>query len=244
MGGLSPVPVVATAHPPIALLVDRDVDTRTIYAEFLRQAAWHIEEAAGGPEALAKAISRRPDVIVTETHLPGINGYDLCGLLRRDPATEQIPLVLVAADAHKNDVRRAEKVGANAILVKPLLPEKLLATVHDLLQHSLELRSRSAAVRSKMANELARSTELLERSRRTTRKLMLSHAQFRRDTTTPPIAPPVLICPQCDHQLIYQRSHIGGVSERHPEQWDYFECEAGCGTFQYRERTRKLRKAL
>jgi chemotaxis family two-component system response regulator PixH len=244
MNGLSTVPVVTRAHPPVALLVDRNVDTRTMYAEFLRQAAWQIEEAAAGPEALAKAISQPPDVIVTETRLPGINGYDLCGLLRRDSATEKIPVVLVAGDAYKDDVRRAEKAGADAVLVKPLLPEKLLATVHDLLEHSLALRSRSAAVRSKMANELARSAELLERSRRTTRKLMLSHAQFRRDTTTPPITPPTLICPRCDQQLIYRRSHIGGVSERHPEQWDYFECEAGCGTFQYRERTRKLRAAL
>jgi DNA-binding response OmpR family regulator len=215
-----------------------------MYAEFMRLASWRIEEAAGGPEALAKAIAHHPDVIVTETRLPGINGYDLCGLLRRDLATEQIPVVIVTRDTHNEDLTRAQKAGADAVLVKPFRPEKLLATVRDLLEHSLTLRSRSTAVRSKMANELARSAELLERSRRTTRKFILSHAQFRRDTTTPPITPPVLICPQCDQPLTYTRSHIGGVSERHPEQWDYFECQAGCGTFQYRERTRKLRKAL
>ena len=41
---------------------------------------------------------------------------------------------------------------------------------------------------------------------------------------------------------MYRRSHVGGVSSKHSEQWDYFDCEAGCGTFQYRTRTRKLRK--
>jgi hypothetical protein len=46
----------------------------------------------------------------------------------------------------------------------------------------------------------------------------------------------------CDLTLRYLRSHIGGVNARNPEQWDYFECARGCGTFQYRERTRKLRK--
>jgi hypothetical protein len=71
---------------------------------------------------------------------------------------------------------------------------------------------------------------------------MLSRTLHRHDTTSPAIAPPSLICPQCDQPLAYQRSHVGGVSEKHPEQWDYFQCQAGCGTFQYRERTRKLRK--
>jgi len=42
--------------------------------------------------------------------------------------------------------------------------------------------------------------------------------------------------------LKYLHSHIGGVSARHSEQWDYFECPGACGTFQYRERTRRLRK--
>jgi hypothetical protein len=64
----------------------------------------------------------------------------------------------------------------------------------------------------------------------------------RHDTTAPPVTPPALICPQCDQLLAYQRSHIGGVSARHADQWDYYECPAGCGVFQYRERTRKLRR--
>jgi hypothetical protein len=59
-------------------------------------------------------------------------------------------------------------------------------------------------------------------------------------TTTPPLEPPELVCPACDHKLQYQGSHLGGVSDRHPEQWDEFRC-AACGPFEYRQRTRKLR---
>ena len=54
--------------------------------------------------------------------------------------------------------------------------------------------------------------------------------------------PPALVCPDCNKALKYLRSHVGGVNARQPEQWDYFECGTGCGTFQFRERTRKLRK--
>jgi DNA-binding response OmpR family regulator len=203
-------PDLVPARPSLALLVDCDVDTRGVYAEYMRRAAWEVEEAVDGPEALAKAIARLPEVVVTAVH--------------------------------KNDVTRAEEAGADAVLIKPCPPEDVLAAVRVLVAHGQELRTRSVAIRSKLANELERSAALLERSRQSTRKLMLSHAQFRRDTATPPVTPPILICPQCDQPLLYRRSHIGGVSERHLEQWDYFECGGGCGTFQYRERTRKLRK--
>jgi hypothetical protein len=70
----------------------------------------------------------------------------------------------------------------------------------------------------------------------------LSRQFSREDTTTPPDAPPALVCPACDQPLLYMRSHVGGVSERHREQWDYFDCPNGCGSFQYRQRTRKLRR--
>jgi hypothetical protein len=64
----------------------------------------------------------------------------------------------------------------------------------------------------------------------------------RVETDAPPAAPPSLVCPACDKPLVYARSHVGGVNARSSEQWDYFDCPSGCGTFQYRQRTRKLRR--
>jgi len=80
---------VAHTSPPnrehcLALLVDRDPDSRRMYADCLRQAAYEVEHAEDGREALAKAISQRPHVIITETQLPGIDGYRLCELLKAD----------------------------------------------------------------------------------------------------------------------------------------------------------------
>jgi hypothetical protein len=83
---------------------------------------------------------------------------------------------------------------------------------------------------------------LIARSRGKGQRVTLSRAHEHRDTTLPPAPPPTLVCPACDRPLRYMRSHIGGVSERHREQWDYFECARGCGTFQYRQRTRKIRR--
>jgi two-component system cell cycle response regulator DivK len=233
----------AQDHSVLALLVDRDPETRRMYAEYLKLALCEIEEASDGREALAKAISRRPDVIVTETRLPGISGFDLCGLLRHDSTTQAIPIVVVTGDSYPASVTRAERAGANLVLVKPCLPEKLLDGMRQVLQHSTDLRARGNAAREKLAGQLTRSEELLQRSRRNARK-PLSRAYKRHDTIAPPIAPPALICPVCDQSLVYQRSHIGGVSARHSEQWDYYLCPGTCGTFQYRQRTRKLRKLV
>jgi two-component system phosphate regulon response regulator PhoB len=226
----------------LALLADRDADTRLMYAEYLRQLTYEIDEAEDGPEALAKAISRRPSVIVTDSRLPGMSGLELCRLLRNDASTRPIPIIVVTGDAFASDATLAEAAGADAVLVKPYLPERLAAEISRVLSQSHELRARGRAVHGKVAVQVARSNELIARSRGKGQPVTLSRAHERRDTTLPPTPPPTLVCPGCDRPLRYVRSHIGGVSERHREQWDYFECARGCGTFQYRQRTRKIRR--
>jgi CheY-like chemotaxis protein len=227
------------AQPAMALVVDRDPDTRKMYAEYLKLSSCLIEEAEDGREALAKAISQLPDIIITETQLPGISGFDLCSLLRQDEATNAIPIVVVTGDAFGIDVRRAQMAGADVVLIKPCLPEALGAEIVRLLDQSSALRERARAVREKAHDQLEKP---VERSR-VTRRTMLSRSHARHHTTTPAAAPPVLMCPSCDRTLRYLHSHIGGVSIRHQEQWDYFECPGNCGTFQYRGRTRKLRRS-
>jgi hypothetical protein len=64
----------------------------------------------------------------------------------------------------------------------------------------------------------------------------------RSTTSTPSARPPALQCPKCQGSLTYQHSHIGGVSSRHAEQWDRYACPACGGWFEYRQRTRKLRR--
>src|SRR2546429_5820250 len=97
---------------PIALIVDHDADTRQLYSQVLTLARFEIDEASEGREALAKALSSHHDVIVTETRLPGIDGYQLCGLLRREPCTRTLPIPVVARGAHANEVERLQPAGA------------------------------------------------------------------------------------------------------------------------------------
>lgn len=228
-------------HPLRALLVDRDADTRHMYAEFLQLGDCEIEEAEDGREALAKALTRSPDVVVTETRLLGISGFDLCRILREDSITREIPIIVVTGDAFERDVERARSVGADSVLTKPCLPATLASEVRRVLTHTHEWRA-WRATQTKVSEQLARSAERLERSGATHRRAMMSHVHNRRETTTPPVSGPPLVCPACDQPLKYVKSYVGGVSIRHQEQWDYLECSSGCGTFQYRHRTRKLRR--
>ena len=82
---------------PLALLADQDADTLDMYAEFLRRQGYEIEQAIDGREALAKAIARPPQMIVTDIRLPGIGGVDLCRLLREDAATRHVPILILTS---------------------------------------------------------------------------------------------------------------------------------------------------
>jgi len=240
---------VAHTSPPnrehcLALLVDRDPDSRQMYAEYLRQAAYEVEHAEDGREALAKAISQRPHVIITETQLPGIDGYRLCELLKADASTQATPIIIVTGDAHLPDRLRAGSSGADAVLTKPCPPERLIEEIQRCLEASIALRQQAAALRSDADERPARAAQPSEKSQKTGARTPLSKTFNRHTTATPPLPPPSLVCPSCDTPLVYHDSHIGGVSEHHREQWDHFECPAKCGRFQYRQRTRKLRKLV
>jgi CheY-like chemotaxis protein len=227
---------------PVALLADSDADTRTLYKTYLERSTCRVDEAEDGREALAKAIARRPHIIITETRLPGIDGFALCELLRRDESTRGIPIVFVTGDALARDVSRAQQSGADAVLIKPCLPEDLAAQIRRCLAQSADLRARGRDLRARVRENISRADAALGKSRETYRRAFASRAFERQNTTEPAVAPPALVCPSCDRPLTYVRSHIGGVSQRHAEQWDYFECGHGCGAFQYRQRTRKLRR--
>jgi CheY-like chemotaxis protein len=214
----------------MVLLVDQDDDNRAMYGQYMKAANWIVEEAGDGRDALAKALALRPELIVTEIRLPGIDGFELCKLLRSDFATRAIPIVVVTGDSYARDVKLALTAGATSVLLKPCVPEAVLAEAIRLIDAAREPGVPAPAAQPSDA-------EPQEGPRRG-----LSRSHVRGETAAPPAVPPGLICPQCDFPLDYKSSQVGGVSARNAEQWDYFVCERGCGTFQYRQRTRKLRK--
>jgi two-component system, cell cycle response regulator DivK len=214
-----PQPHSPPATPRLILFVDPDVDTHDLYRTFLVPRRYIVQHVDDGRFALARALADPPDVVVTEARVPGIDGIALCGLLRKDPTTRWVPVVVLTGDPRPQLHQQAYRAGATRVLVKPCLPEVLLE----------ELQQVSA--RADATEEWPVTEPPIGRRSRTHQRLV---------TTAPPVCPPILRCPHCDVLLVYRRSQIGGVSAKFPEQWDYYQCPGGCGEFQYRHRTRKV----
>jgi CheY-like chemotaxis protein len=219
------------SRPSLILVVDPDPDTQAMYVAGLTRSGWIADAVMDGREALAKAISCRPAAIVTETRVPRLDGVELCRLLRRDPDTQHIAILFVTSDAEERRIAAAEEAGADRVLIKPCLPDELARVIEATLSTGRDKESPGV-----VTAHGARSTLMSH-----------AHAQSKRhqrfETTTPPSNPPELVCPRCDRPLTYHTSYVGGVSAKHSEQWDSYECPSGCGAFQYRHRTRKLRDA-
>ncbi len=226
---------------PHILVVDPDIDIRRSYCDALRNDGFDVEEADDGRDALVKALTNPPSLLVSELQLPLVDGVALCDALRHDRATADVPILIVTRESNGRVIERVTRVGVDDVLVKPVPPERVRTRTHELLEKSSMLRQRSAEARTRATAQLDKSAALLERAQ-TLRRPMLSRTHHRFTTNTPPLSPPDTVCPQCDLRLTYDTSHVGGVSAKHPEQWDYFKCANGCGTFQYRHRTRRLRR--
>jgi CheY-like chemotaxis protein len=102
------------------LIVDDDEDVRTITElAASRIGKWETVLAASGMEALEKARSERPDVILLDVMMPEIDGPATLALLREDPATAQIPVVFLTAKAQHGELESYKALGASGVIVKP-----------------------------------------------------------------------------------------------------------------------------
>jgi CheY-like chemotaxis protein len=230
----------AISANPLILIADADEDNRTLYHQALRAAGYAVTEASDGRAALTEALTRPPALLLMELRLPLVDGYGLCEVLRRDPETRSLPILVVTAETRERELRRIRDAGANAVLVKPAVPDVVLREVERWLSDARDARQLlpDATAQTAATPSTPVSAGTGARSHRRT-AFVKAHTRFV--TTKPPLTPPTLKCPSCDRALAYEESYVGGVSQRHAEQWDYYGCSE-CGTFQYRHRTRKLRR--
>ena len=89
--------------------------------------------AKDGQEALDLARREKPDVLLLDVKMPFIDGVDVCRLLKEDPTTADINIVILSAWAQEHEKQRALDAGANDYFTKPFSPMQLLDKVHDLL---------------------------------------------------------------------------------------------------------------
>jgi two-component system phosphate regulon response regulator PhoB len=116
------------------LVVDDEPETVELVEFNLKQAGFDVATAADGAEALKKARAQLPDLIVLDLMLPELDGLEVCKLVRRDPATAGIPILMLTAKATEVDRVVGLELGADDYVTKPFSPRELVLRVRKLLE--------------------------------------------------------------------------------------------------------------
>jgi two-component system phosphate regulon response regulator PhoB len=113
----------------LVLIVDDERDLRTLLDFNLRQAGYQTAHAATGAEALARARSAQPQVVVLDLNLPDVSGTDVCRLLKADPQTRAIPILMLTARGSESDRIEGLELGADDYVAKPFSVREVVLRV-------------------------------------------------------------------------------------------------------------------
>ncbi|HUJ26864.1 MAG TPA: response regulator [Myxococcales bacterium] len=111
------------------LIVEDSDDVRQSYVPWFESAGYQVTEARDGQEALALSQREPPDVVLLDIGIPGIDGYTLASIWRRDPQMSRVPVVVLSGNTGDEHEERALKSGCTIALPKPCLPDMILAAV-------------------------------------------------------------------------------------------------------------------
>jgi CheY-like chemotaxis protein len=117
----------------ILYIEDNAANMRLVERVFERRADIEMLTATRGQDGLELARTRQPEVVLLDLHLPDLDGDEVLRLLRADPITQSIPVVILSADANDRQIQRLLEAGAAAYLTKPLDIHTLVATVDEML---------------------------------------------------------------------------------------------------------------
>jgi two-component system phosphate regulon response regulator PhoB len=127
--------MVATVRVmPKILVVDDETDAVELISFNLKAAGFDVVAAANGAEALKSARLHAPDLILLDVMLPEIDGLEVCKLLRRDPATAGVPIIMLTAKAAEIDRVLGLELGADDYVTKPFSPRELVLRVRKLVE--------------------------------------------------------------------------------------------------------------
>lgn len=119
---------------PKVLVVDDEPDAVEVIEFNLKQSGFDVITAPDGEEALRKARAKSPDLIVLDVMLPELDGFEVCKVLRRDPATAGVPIIMLTAKAAEVDRVVGLELGADDYVTKPFSPRELVLRVRKLLE--------------------------------------------------------------------------------------------------------------
>jgi two-component system cell cycle response regulator DivK len=120
------------------LAIEDHAENRRILGYLLASAGFEMIEAITGEEGVAAAEKERPDLIIMDIQLPGLDGYETTRRIKANPALRHIPIIVVTSYALSGDDVKAFEAGCDAYVTKPFVPRELLAKIRAYLAQQPE----------------------------------------------------------------------------------------------------------
>ena len=124
--------------PKHILVVDDEADLVELISYNLKKEGFSVDSAMDGESALSKIKKGRYDLVVLDLMLPGIQGIEICRMLRNDPKTEALPIIMLTAKGEEVDKILGLEMGADDYITKPFSPRELVARIKAVLRRSME----------------------------------------------------------------------------------------------------------
>ncbi len=131
--------------PEKILVVDDDIDSLKLIGLMLQRNGYEVIAASVGSQALTKAASEHPDLIILDVMMPDMNGYEVCRSLRKHPETRAIPIIMFTAKTLIDDKVAGFEAGADDYLTKPTHPAELASRIRAILSRSVAQRPQAIA---------------------------------------------------------------------------------------------------
>lgn len=109
---------VPAGHPKRVLFVEDDDALASVYIVRLEAEGFQVQRVANGEDALASAISFKPDLVLLDVMMPKVSGFDVLDILRNTPETANLKIIMLTALSQDSDKKRAEALGVDDYLVK------------------------------------------------------------------------------------------------------------------------------
>ncbi len=129
------------------LIIDDEPDILELISYNLKKEGFHISTALDGEEALQKVRGGHLDLIILDLMLPGIHGMELCRILRNNPRTAHVPIIMLTARGEESDKVHGLESGADDYMTKPFSPKELIARVKAVLRRSKERTTEEKTIR-------------------------------------------------------------------------------------------------
>jgi two-component system phosphate regulon response regulator PhoB len=157
------------------LVVDDEEDVLELVKYNLEKNGYRVTTASSGEEAISKARSIVPNLVLLDLMLPGIDGLEVCKQLKNNPKTEQVPVIMLTAKGEESDVVVGLEVGADDYITKPFSPKVLIARIRRILHRSIAQQRDSSPVKIHEININPSRHEVLVKGKRTD----LTYTEFK-----------------------------------------------------------------